>query len=130
MSHQSFLNCSRRLFRTALAALAVLFSATLSSHAASLGNYQSHVTNSSPAGIEITDALGNHLRFRAYGTNMIRVQAATSATFSPDDRYLMIENHYLGGALSVISTGGMIQIPDTGAGSSAQRFYRTLVLSP
>jgi autotransporter-associated beta strand protein len=103
MNHQSSLHCSRRLFRPALAALAVLFSATLSSKAASLGNYQSHVTNSSPAGIEITDSLGNHLRFRAYGTNMIRVQAATNATFSPDDRYLMIENHSMGGALSVIS---------------------------
>ena len=34
---------------------------------------------------------------------MIRVQAAAKATFSPDDRYLMVENHNLGGALSVFS---------------------------
>ena len=90
-----------RAFTVLGVALALLASAAT---AAPLGNYQSHVVAASPARIEITDMLGNRLRLRAYGDDMIRVQAVgPSAAFSPDDRYLMVENHNLGGALSVLS---------------------------
>ena len=77
--------------------------ATSAARAASLGNYQSHLVATNPARIEITDTLGNRLRLRAYGDNMIRVQAVgASSAFSPDDRYLMVENHALGGSLSIL----------------------------
>jgi autotransporter-associated beta strand protein len=92
-----------RLFGAALAAIALLFSGNVSSQAAPLGNYVSHLTTTSPAAIVITDSNGNLLRLRPYGSNMIRVQASTSASFSPDDRYLMVENHNLGGSLSIMS---------------------------
>jgi alpha-D-xyloside xylohydrolase len=70
---------------------------------ASLGNYSTHAILTTPSAIEITDVGGKHLRLRAYGNDMIRVQASGSATFSPDDRYLMVENHNLGGSLSILS---------------------------
>lgn len=85
--------------------------ATTAARAASLGNYQSHLVATNPARIEITDTLGNRLRLRAYGDNMIRVQAVGAlAAFSPDDRYLMVENHALGGSLSILgnSTASML----------------------
>lgn len=35
----------------------------LKGYGASLGNFQSHVTNSSPAGIEVTDSPGNRRKY-------------------------------------------------------------------
>ena len=94
----------RRVFAFLFAALSAALLAPVAALAAPLGNYQSHVVSTNPARIEITDTLGNRLRLRAYGDNMVRVQAVgASAAFSPDNRYLMIENHALGGALSILS---------------------------
>jgi alpha-glucosidase (family GH31 glycosyl hydrolase) len=71
--------------------------------AAPLGNHATHSVLTNPAAIEITDEAGNHLRLRAYGDDMIRIQARTDSSFFPDDHYQMVEHHNHGGALVILS---------------------------
>jgi hypothetical protein len=99
-----------------------LLASVCSAYSAPLGNYSSHSILTTPAAIEITDDTGKHLRFRAYGNDMIRVQASELATFSPDNRYQMVEHHNHGGALSILdpnSSGRVIVLaaPLSGSGS-------------
>lgn len=71
--------------------------------AAPLGNYASHAILTTPAAIEITDDSDNHLRLRAYGDDIIRIQAGNDASFFPDDHYQMVEHHNHGGSLAIFS---------------------------
>jgi alpha-glucosidase (family GH31 glycosyl hydrolase) len=93
---------NRPSFSGTLLSAALLVSASLA-NAAPLGSYSSHSILTTPAAIEITDNSGKHLRLRAYGTDMVRVQASDDATFLPDDHYQMVEHHNHGGSLTILS---------------------------
>jgi alpha-glucosidase (family GH31 glycosyl hydrolase) len=93
---------NRSLFSGTFLCAALLASAGLA-NAAPLGTYSSHAILTTPAAIEITDNSGKLLRLRAYGDDMVRVQASDDATFLPDDHYQMVEHHNHGGSLTILS---------------------------
>jgi alpha-D-xyloside xylohydrolase len=83
--------------------------------AATLGDYARHQTTASPAAVVVTTGAGETLRLRAYGDQMVRVQAARPGEkLFPDDLYRMIERHDHGGSLRIVSDSAEKLVLTTG----------------